>query len=146
MNNYDLMWLRNDLNVSPPSSYRSPLFFFKLNPNAAEFVPFPLRSLPSGSTSLVDTTRQVDGSFNQNLSPKSLSAPNLNTMDFSALSSSNGQNIAKYAAENAQQSGNPYLSFDKDMLMVKSGPSIPSRGFVDFASTVKNLASQDSGI
>ncbi|KAL2318007.1 hypothetical protein Fmac_031883 [Flemingia macrophylla] len=89
---------------------------------------------------------QVDGSFNQNLSPKTLSAPNLNAMDFPALSSSNVQNTAKYAAENAQQSGNPYLSSDKDMLMFKSGPSIPSRGSVDFASAVRKLASQDSGI
>ncbi|XP_020239069.1 polyadenylate-binding protein-interacting protein 7 [Cajanus cajan] len=89
---------------------------------------------------------QVDGSFNQNLSPKTLSAPNLSAMDFPALSPSNGQNTAKYAADNVQQSGNPYLSSDKDMLMFKSGSSIPSRGSVDFASAVRKLASQDSGI
>ncbi|TKY58072.1 Polyadenylate-binding protein-interacting protein 7 [Spatholobus suberectus] len=90
---------------------------------------------------------QVDGSFNQNLSPKTLSAPNLSAMDFPALTSSNGQNTsAKYAADNVQQGGNPYLSSDKDMLMVKSGSSIPSRGAVDFASAVRKLASQDSGI
>ncbi|KAL2344779.1 hypothetical protein Fmac_006064 [Flemingia macrophylla] len=70
----------------------------------------------------------------------------MNAMDFPALSSSNGQNTAKYAAKNAQQSGNPYLSSDKDMFMFKYGPSIPSRGFVDFASAVRKLASQDSGI
>ncbi|KAK7383427.1 hypothetical protein VNO78_29106 [Psophocarpus tetragonolobus] len=88
---------------------------------------------------------QVDGSFNQNLSPKTLSAPNLSAMDFPALTASNGQNTAKYAADNIKQSGNPYLS-DKDMLMFKSGSSIPSRGAGDFASAVRKLASQDSVI
>ncbi|KAG4382570.1 hypothetical protein GLYMA_14G106500v4 [Glycine max] len=89
---------------------------------------------------------QVDSSFNQNPSPKTLSSPNLSAMDFPALTSSNGQNASKYAADNVQQSGNPYLSSDKDMLMFKSGSSIPSRGAVDFASAVRKLASQDSGI
>ncbi|CAJ1972368.1 unnamed protein product [Sphenostylis stenocarpa] len=90
---------------------------------------------------------QVDGSsFNQNLSPKTVSAPNLSAMEFPALTSSNGQNTAKYAAENVQQGGNPYLSSDKDMLMFKTGSSIPSRGVVDFAAAVRKLASQDSGI
>jgi len=67
-------------------------------------------------------------------------------MDFPALTSSNGQNTSKYAADNVQQSGIPYISSDKDMLMFKSGSSIPSRGSVDFASAVRKLASQDSGI
>ncbi|XP_061350398.1 polyadenylate-binding protein-interacting protein 7-like [Gastrolobium bilobum] len=90
---------------------------------------------------------QVDGSFSQNLSPKTLSAPNLSAMDFPALNSPNGQaTSAKYAADNVQQSGNPYLSSDKDMLMFKSSSSIPSRGGVDFASAVRKLAAEDSGI
>ncbi|KAJ1430128.1 Smr domain [Sesbania bispinosa] len=90
---------------------------------------------------------QVDGSFSQNASPKTLSAPNLSAMDFPALTSPNGQTTtAKYAADNVQQSGNPYLSSDKDMLMFKSSSSIPSRGAIDFASAVRKLASQDSGI
>ncbi|KAG5098647.1 hypothetical protein JHK82_048501 [Glycine max] len=89
---------------------------------------------------------QVDGGFNQNPSPKTLSSPNLSAMDFPALTSSNGQNTSKYAADNVQQSGIPYISSDKDMLMFKSGSSIPSRGSVDFASAVRKLASQDSGI
>ncbi|RDY03479.1 Polyadenylate-binding protein-interacting protein 7 [Mucuna pruriens] len=89
---------------------------------------------------------QVDGSFNQNLSPKTVSAPNLSAMDFPALTSPNDQTTAKYAADNVHQSGNSYLSSDKDMLMFKSGSSIPSRGAVDFASAVRKLASQDSGI
>lgn len=61
-------------------------------------------------------------------------------MDFPALTSTNGQTT------NVQQSGNPYLPSDKDMLMFKSSSSIPSRGAVDFASTVRKLASQDSGM
>ncbi|OIW15721.1 hypothetical protein TanjilG_04256 [Lupinus angustifolius] len=90
---------------------------------------------------------QVDDSFNQNLSSKALSAPNLTTMDFPALTSPNGQtNYAKYATDNAQQSDNHYLSSGKDMLMFRTSSSIPSRGAVDFASTVRKLASQDSGI
>ncbi|XP_047176203.1 polyadenylate-binding protein-interacting protein 7-like isoform X1 [Vigna umbellata] len=89
---------------------------------------------------------QVDGSsFNQNLSPKTVSAPNLSAMEFPALTSSNGQSTAKYAADSVQ-SGNPYLSSDKDMLMFKFSSSTPSRGSVDFASAVRKLASQDSGI
>ena len=68
-------------------------------------------------------------------------------MDFPALTSPNGQNTsAKFAADAAQQSGNPYLSSDKDMLMFKTSSSIPSRGAIDFASAVRKLASQDSGI
>jgi len=66
-------------------------------------------------------------------------------MEFPALTSSNGQSTAKYGADSVQ-SGNPYSSSDKDMLMFKSSSSIPTRGAVDFASTVRKLASQDSGI
>lgn len=84
---------------------------------------------------------QVDGNFSQNPSPKTLSAPNLSAMDFPALTPTNG-----HPPDNVQQSGNPYLPSDKDMLMFKSGSSIPTRGSVDFASTVRKLASQDSGM
>ncbi|XP_019448014.1 PREDICTED: polyadenylate-binding protein-interacting protein 7-like isoform X2 [Lupinus angustifolius] len=89
---------------------------------------------------------QVEDSFNQQTS-KALSAPNLTAMDFPALTSPNGQiSSAKYATDNAQQSGNPYLSSGKDMLMFRTSSSIPSRGAIDFASAVRKLASQDSGI
>jgi hypothetical protein len=68
-------------------------------------------------------------------------------MDFPALASTNGQTTtAKYAADNVQQSGNPYLPSGKDLLMFKTSSSIPSRGATDFASAVRKLASQDSGI
>ncbi|KAJ7958425.1 Polyadenylate-binding protein-interacting protein 7 [Quillaja saponaria] len=91
---------------------------------------------------------QVDGSFSQNMSPKTLSAPNLTATDFPALNTPAGRNVpAKYAGDNAQQSGNPYRSSDKEgMLFFKSSSSMPSRGAIDFASAVRKMASQDSGI
>lgn len=68
-------------------------------------------------------------------------------MDFPALAPTNGQTTtAKYAADNVQQSGSPYLPSGKDLLMFKSSSSIPTRGATDFASAVRKLASQDSGI
>lgn len=92
----------------------------------------------------------MDGGFNQNLSSKALSAPNLSALDFPALAASDGQNgAAHYAGDELQQSGNPYRSSDKDnMLLFKSSSSIPSRGSlggIDFASAVRKLAAQDSG-
>ncbi|KAL5060048.1 hypothetical protein RYX36_031652 [Vicia faba] len=90
---------------------------------------------------------QVDNNFIQNPSPKTLSSPNLTGMDFPALASTNGQTTtAKYAGDNVQQSGSPYLPTGKEFLMFKSGSSFPSRGATDFASAVRKLASQDSGI
>ncbi|XP_059662062.1 polyadenylate-binding protein-interacting protein 7 [Cornus florida] len=91
---------------------------------------------------------QVDGGLNQNLNSKTLSAPNLSALDFPALSSPDGQNgLQKFTGEELQQSFSPYRSSDKDnMLLFKSGSSLPSRGAVDFASAVRKMASQDSGI
>ena len=70
-------------------------------------------------------------------------------MDFPALTTpADGQNgPRKYAGDELQQSGNPYRSSDKDnMLLYKSASSIPSRGATDFASAVRKLAAQDSGV
>ncbi|KAI4316451.1 hypothetical protein L6164_024429 [Bauhinia variegata] len=91
---------------------------------------------------------QVDGSFNQNLNAKTLSAPNLSAMDFPALTAPDGHTTSvKYAGDSVQQSGYPYRSSDKEnMLFFNSNSTIPSRGAVDFASAVRKLASQDSGI
>jgi len=79
---------------------------------------------------------------------KNLSAPNLTALDFPALTvpeSPNGP--SKYTGEDLQQNGNPYRSSDKDnLLLFKSNASFPSRSPVDFASAVRKLASQDSGI
>lgn len=82
------------------------------------------------------------------MNPKTLSAPDLSSMDFPALTPTDGQHgHPKYAGDDDfQQSGNPYRSSDKDnMLMFKSSSSFPSRGSVDFASAVRKLATQDSG-
>ena len=52
-----------------------------------------------------------------------------------------------FADDNIQQGVNPYQSSDKDNLLVlKSNSSIPSRGVTYFTSTVKKLATQNSGI
>ncbi|GMI81362.1 CTC-interacting domain 7 [Hibiscus trionum] len=91
---------------------------------------------------------QVDGGFNQNLNSKTLSVPNLSTMDFPALTVSDGQSgPSKYAGNDLQHNASPYRSSDKDnLLMFKSSSSLPSRGATDFASAVRKMASQDSGI
>ncbi|KAE9603673.1 putative Smr domain-containing protein [Lupinus albus] len=90
---------------------------------------------------------QVDGNFNQNLNSKTLSAPDLSAMDFPALTSPDGQTASvRFAVDSVQQSGNPYRSPDKDRLFSKSSSAVPSRGAADFASPVKKLATQDSGI
>jgi len=87
---------------------------------------------------------QVDGGFSPNVNSKTLSTPNLTAMDFPALPVADSQNGPP---NDLQQNGNPFRSSDKDnMLMFKSGSSIPSRGAIDFASAVRKLASQDSGI
>lgn len=82
------------------------------------------------------------------MNSKTLSAPNLTGLDFPSLPALDGQNgLPKYAGDDIQQGVNPYRSSDKDnLLMFKSGPSIPSRGSVDFASAVRKMATQDSGI
>ncbi|XWS26492.1 hypothetical protein CRYUN_Cryun26dG0036800 [Craigia yunnanensis] len=91
---------------------------------------------------------QVDGGFNQNLNSKTLSAPNLSTLDFPALAVYDSQSgPRKSAGDNLQHNANPYRSSDKDnMLMFKSSSSSPSRGAIDFASAVRKMSSQDSGL
>ncbi|KAL5995097.1 hypothetical protein ACLOJK_025155 [Asimina triloba] len=91
---------------------------------------------------------QNDTGFNQNLSSKALSAPNLSALDFPALSVPDAQNgLSKYAGDDLhQQTGNLYRSMEKDnLLLFKSPSSAASRTDVDFASAVRKLASQDSG-
>ncbi|MBA0594135.1 polyadenylate-binding protein-interacting protein 7 [Gossypium raimondii] len=91
---------------------------------------------------------QVDGGFNQNLNSKTLSAPNLSTMDFPALTVSDGQSgPPKYTGDDLQHSASTYRSSEKDnLLMFKTSSSLPSRGAIDFASAVRKMASQDSGM
>ncbi|KAF7830402.1 pentatricopeptide repeat-containing protein [Senna tora] len=89
---------------------------------------------------------QVDSSIHQNLNSKTLSAPNLSATDFPALTSPDGQTTAKYAADHVQQSGNPFRSSDMDKMLFSKSSSFSSRDAIDFASTVRKLASQDSDI
>ncbi|XP_065849617.1 polyadenylate-binding protein-interacting protein 7 isoform X2 [Euphorbia lathyris] len=91
---------------------------------------------------------QVDSGFHQNMNVKTVSAPNLTALDFPALPVPDSQNAPSKYADELQQSGNPYRSADKEnILLFKSSSSIPSRaGTVDFASAVRKMASQDSGM
>lgn len=91
---------------------------------------------------------QVDGAFDQNMEAKTLSAPNLTSLDFPSLPvAHNKANLPKYAVDEIQQGGNPYRASEKEnLLLFKSGPSLPSRGAIDFASAVRKLASQDSSM
>lgn len=89
---------------------------------------------------------QVDGACNQNMNSKTLSAPNLTSMDFPALPvpvPDNKTNLPKFT-------GNPYRSSESEednMLLFKSGSgSGSSLTATDFASAVRKLASQDSGL
>ncbi|PWA54144.1 CTC-interacting domain 7 [Artemisia annua] len=88
---------------------------------------------------------QVDGGFNQNqnLNSKVLSAPNLSSMDFPALSPADGQ-----IGDDHRHHTNPYRPLEKDnLLMFRSSSTMaPSGGATDFASAVRKLASQDSSI
>ncbi|XP_077236383.1 polyadenylate-binding protein-interacting protein 7-like [Tasmannia lanceolata] len=89
---------------------------------------------------------QVDGGFNQNLSSKTLSAPNISALDFPALPVPDAQTgLPKYHGDDLQQTANPYRSVDKDsFLLFKSNSSGTSRVATDFASAIRKIASQDS--
>ncbi|THU45866.1 hypothetical protein C4D60_Mb02t22490 [Musa balbisiana] len=78
---------------------------------------------------------QVDAGSDQNLNTNSLAAPNFSPMDFPALPLADTQNqLSKYTGEDVQHGFNMHKS--------SSGTS---RGDIDFASTVRKLALQDSG-
>ncbi|KAJ8464236.1 hypothetical protein OPV22_026788 [Ensete ventricosum] len=78
---------------------------------------------------------QVDASSDQNLNTNSLAAPNFSLMDFPALPLADTQNqLSKYTGEDVQHGFNTQK--------VSSGTS---RGDIDYASTVRKLALQDSG-
>lgn len=90
---------------------------------------------------------QVDGAYNQNMNSKTLSAPNLTSMDFPALPvPDNKTNLRKYTGDELQQNVNSYGSSDKDnLLLFRSSSSLSAKGATDFASAVRKLSSQDSG-
>ncbi|PIN21615.1 hypothetical protein CDL12_05694 [Handroanthus impetiginosus] len=87
---------------------------------------------------------QVDGGLNQTLTSKAVSTPDLSTLVFPALTVTDGQNgLAKFGGDDNQ----PYRSPEKaNPLLFRSSSSISPRGATDFASAVRKMASQDSGI
>uniref|UniRef100_A0A7C9AQ54 Smr domain-containing protein n=2 Tax=Opuntia streptacantha TaxID=393608 RepID=A0A7C9AQ54_OPUST len=87
---------------------------------------------------------QVDGAFNQNINSKTLSAPNLTSMDFPALPVPD--NKANLPKDGLLQTANPYGSGKDNMLLFKSGSSLTAKGASDFASAVRKQASQDAGL
>lgn len=91
---------------------------------------------------------QVDGGLGQALTPKALSSPNLASMDFPALSPTNGQNgLAKFPDDDLHQNTSPFRSTEKDnMLLFRTSSSIPSSGATDFAAAVRKMPSQDTSI
>ncbi|KAL9249300.1 Polyadenylate-binding protein-interacting protein 7-like protein [Drosera capensis] len=89
---------------------------------------------------------QVDGGLNLNPTSKSSSTPNVSPRDFPALSP-NKASLSNYAGRDVPHTANHRGSSDKEnMLLFKSGPSLPSRGSVDFASAVRKLASPDCNV
>ncbi|KAL8503781.1 hypothetical protein ACS0TY_022485 [Phlomoides rotata] len=89
---------------------------------------------------------QVDGGLNHTLNSKASSSPNLNSMDFPALSARDGQNdLANFAGDGHHQNGpgSPYRSSEKQgPSLFRSNSFIPSRGATDFASAVRKMAPQ----
>ncbi|CAL9762824.1 unnamed protein product [Musa acuminata subsp. burmannicoides] len=78
---------------------------------------------------------QVDAGFGQKLNSQSLATPNFSPLDFPALPVADTLNgLSKYSGEEAHNGSNMYRY-----------PSGISRGDIDFASTVRKLASQNSG-
>lgn len=69
-------------------------------------------------------------------------------MDFPALSAIDGQNgMGKFAGDDLQQNISPYRPSEKEnLLFFKSSSSFPSRGAIDFASAVRKMPPQDSGM
>ncbi|MBA0728553.1 hypothetical protein Golax_001443 [Gossypium laxum] len=90
---------------------------------------------------------QVDGGFNQNPNSKTLLAPNLSTLGFPVTVSDDQNGATKYAGDDLQLNVDPYLSSDKDNILIfKSNSSLPSRGAIDFVPGIRKMASQDSGV
>ncbi|KAL1557272.1 polyadenylate-binding protein-interacting protein 7-like [Salvia divinorum] len=85
---------------------------------------------------------QVDGGLNQTLTSKTVSAPNLDSMDFPALSVRDGQNELCIP-----QNGSAYRSPEKQgSLLFRSNSFVPSRGATNFASAVRKMVPQDSSM
>ncbi|XP_038993833.1 polyadenylate-binding protein-interacting protein 7-like isoform X2 [Hibiscus syriacus] len=91
---------------------------------------------------------QVDGGFNLYLNSKTLSAPNLSTLGFPAVTVSDDRiGHSKYAGDYLHHSAIPYQSSEKNnILMFKSSSSLPSTGALDFTLGIRKMTSQDSGV
>ncbi|KAK4773983.1 hypothetical protein SAY87_029002 [Trapa incisa] len=102
------------------------------------------RDLNMTTEMLIQLEIQIEGPFIPKLKTKS--PPNLNAMDFPALSAPENQNILhKYSGDDMELSGNPFRSNHKDnLLFCKSSSSAPTRGTQDFVSAVKKMPYQDS--
>ncbi|ERN11311.1 hypothetical protein AMTR_s00024p00246600 [Amborella trichopoda] len=90
---------------------------------------------------------QVDGGLNQNLTPKTMSAPNLSSLDFPALPVPEAQNgLSRYTGDDLHQASNAYQSDDREgFLYGRPNFSSASRSGIDFAAAVRKLATPDSG-
>lgn len=79
------------------------------------------------------------------MNSKTLSTPNLTSMDFPALPVPDKTNLRKYTGDELQQNVNSYGSSEKDnMLLFRSSSSVSAKSATDFASAVRKLSSQDS--
>ncbi|CAH9112834.1 unnamed protein product [Cuscuta europaea] len=98
--------------------------------------------------SLIFRRQQVDIELNRNQNSKDVPAPNLNAMDFPALSVADNENrLPDYSRYDLQQELSLYsLSGKGSTLTFKSGSSVPDICSLDFASAVKKATSQNSSI
>ncbi|KAK6119731.1 hypothetical protein DH2020_046524 [Rehmannia glutinosa] len=90
---------------------------------------------------------QFDEALNHTPNSETFSTPNLNALDFPALSVTDGQNgLAKFSGDD-HQSVSSYRSPEKDStLLFRSFSSVPTSGPTDFASAVRKIPSQDPSI
>lgn len=89
--------------------------------------------------------QQIDSEMNQN--SKSVPTPNLNAMDFPALSATDNENSRlDYSGGDLQQDFSLYRISGKGSTLTFKSASTPQRGPLDFASAVKKMASQSPNI
>lgn len=89
--------------------------------------------------------QQIDCEMNRN--SKTLPTPNLNAMDFPALSVADNENsLLDYSGDDLQQDFSPYRLSGKGSTVAFKSASSPHRGSLDFASAVKKMPSQNPSI
>ncbi|XP_031499052.1 polyadenylate-binding protein-interacting protein 7-like isoform X1 [Nymphaea colorata] len=88
---------------------------------------------------------QVDSGFSGNISSKALSAPNLSSLDFPALTVADAQNgPPKYAGDDLVQAVNPCISNERESFR-KSILFGTSKSATNFASAVRKVSPSESG-